>query len=100
MTAAEFELLADAEAECLLRRRLRTFLAAGADPCEALILAAQVEVSEDAVVELLRQGALTPRMADVSPFERLPEALAALGERAVAGKGVIAIGADVLVDAS
>jgi len=56
VTAAEFELLADVEAECLLRRRLRTFLAAGADPCEALILAAQVEVSEDAVVELLRQG--------------------------------------------
>ena len=56
VTAAEFELLADAEAECLLRQRLRTFLEAGADPCEALILAAQVEVSEAAVVELLRQG--------------------------------------------
>jgi NADPH2:quinone reductase len=56
--------------------------------------------SRAAVVELLRQGALTPRMADVTPFERLPEALAALGERAVAGKSVIAIGADVLVDAS
>ena len=56
MTAAEFELLADAEAECLLRQRLRAFLDAGADPCEALILAAQVEVPEAAVVELLRQG--------------------------------------------
>lgn len=56
MTAAEFELLADAEAECLLRQRLRAFLDAGADPCEALILAAQVEVPEAAVVELLRKG--------------------------------------------
>ena len=56
MTAAEFELLAEAEAECLLRQRLRAFLDAGADPCEALILAAQVEVPEAAVVELLRQG--------------------------------------------
>ena len=56
MTAAEFELLAEAEAECLLRQRLRAFLDAGADPCEALILTAQVEVPEAAVVELLRQG--------------------------------------------
>lgn len=56
MTAAEFELLAEAEAECLLRQRLRAFLDAGADPCEALILAAQVEVPQAAVVELLRQG--------------------------------------------
>jgi len=56
VTAAEFELLAEAEAECLLRQRLRAFLDAGADPCEALILAAQVEVPQAAVVELLRQG--------------------------------------------
>jgi len=56
VTAAEFEHLTEADAECLLRRRLKTFLAAGAEPCEALILAAQVEVAEAAVVELLRQG--------------------------------------------
>ena len=56
MTAAEFERLTAAEAECLLRRRLRMFLAAGAAPCGALLLAAQVEVPETAAVELLRQG--------------------------------------------
>jgi len=40
----------------MLRRRLRLFLAAGADPCGALILAAQIEVSEDTAVHLLEQG--------------------------------------------
>jgi hypothetical protein len=56
VTAADFELLSAAEAECLLRRRLRLFLAAGADPCGALILAAQIVVPEDAAVQLLEQG--------------------------------------------
>ena len=56
MTAAEFELLTTDEAECLLRRRLHIFLDAGAPPCAALVLAAQVEVPEDTAVELLEQG--------------------------------------------
>ena len=56
MTAAEFELLTTDEAECLLRRRLHLFLDAGASPCAALVLAAQVEVPEEAAVELLEQG--------------------------------------------
>jgi hypothetical protein len=56
VTAAEFERLTAAEAECLLRRRLRLFLAAGAAPCGALLLAAQVEIAEDAAAQLLRQG--------------------------------------------
>ena len=56
MTAAEFERLTSAEAECLLRLRLRTFLAAGAEPCEALLLAAQVEIDESAAVQLLKEG--------------------------------------------
>jgi hypothetical protein len=56
VTAADFELLTAAEAECMLRRRLRLFLAAGADPCGGLILAAQIEVSEDTAVHLLEQG--------------------------------------------
>ena len=56
MTAAEFELLTEADAECLLRRRLKTFIATGADPGKALILAAQVELPEAAVVKLLQLG--------------------------------------------
>lgn len=56
VTAAEFELLTTDEAECLLRRRLRLFLDAGASPCGALVLAAQVEVPEEEAVQLLRQG--------------------------------------------
>jgi len=56
MTAAEFEHLTATEAECLLTQRLRSFLEAGAGPSDALILAAQVEVTEEAAVALLRQG--------------------------------------------
>ena len=56
MTAAEFEHLSAGEAEGLLRQRLTSFLAAGAAPDGALLLAARVEVAEDAAVELLRQG--------------------------------------------
>jgi hypothetical protein len=56
VTAAEFELLTAPEVECLLRQRLRRFLEAGADPSGALLLAAQIEVSEDAAVAALKQG--------------------------------------------
>jgi hypothetical protein len=56
VTAAEFEQLTTAEVECLLRRRLNVFVDAGATPCAALLLAAQVEVPEQAAVELLEQG--------------------------------------------
>lgn len=56
MTAAQFEQLTASEVESLLRRRLNLFLDAGAAPCAALVLAAQVEVPEEAAVELLRQG--------------------------------------------
>lgn len=56
MTAAEFELLSADEVECLLRRRLHSFVEAGAAPCAALVLAAQVEVPEEEAVELLEQG--------------------------------------------
>ena len=56
MTAAEFEHLTATEAECLLRGRLRLFLAEGAAPSGALLLAAHVEVADDAAVQLLRQG--------------------------------------------
>jgi hypothetical protein len=40
----------------LLRQRLRAFVAAGAEPCEALLLAAQIEIDDKAVVELLNEG--------------------------------------------
>jgi hypothetical protein len=56
VTAAEFERLTVTEAECLLRRRLHLFIDAGAAPCAALVLAAQVEVPEQAAVQLLEQG--------------------------------------------
>ena len=56
MTAAEFEELTAAQAERLLRRRLRVFVAAGAEPCEALLLAAQIELDDKVVVELLKEG--------------------------------------------
>ena len=56
MTAAEFEHLTATQAECLLTQRLRAFLDAGASPSGALVLAAQVEVTEEAAVALLRQG--------------------------------------------
>jgi hypothetical protein len=56
VTAAEFERLTADEVECLLLRRLRLFLGAGAAPCGALLLASQVEVAEDAAVELLQKG--------------------------------------------
>ena len=56
MTAAQFEQLTATAVECLLRRRLNLFLDAGAQPCAALLLAARVEVPEEAAVELLEQG--------------------------------------------
>jgi hypothetical protein len=56
VTAAEFEQLTAAEAECLLRERLGLFVAAGAEPCEALLLAAQIEIDGNAIVQLLKEG--------------------------------------------
>jgi hypothetical protein len=56
MTAAQFEDLTPAEAEDLLRWRLRRLLDAGADPAGALLLAAQVEIGIQPAVELITQG--------------------------------------------
>ena len=56
MTAAQFEQLRATEVESLLRHRLNVFLDAGAQPCAALLLAAQVAVPEETAVELLEQG--------------------------------------------
>jgi hypothetical protein len=56
MTAAQFEELTPAEAEDLLRSRLRRLLDAGADPAGALLLAARVEIGIGPAVELITQG--------------------------------------------
>lgn len=56
MTAAQFEQLSAAEAEGLLRRRLREFLDAGAAPGGALLLAAHVEIDVGSAVDLLVRG--------------------------------------------
>ena len=56
MTEAEFDRLTDDQTVCLLRRRFRLFLDAGAEFSCALILAAQIEVDEEAAIQLLRQG--------------------------------------------
>ena len=56
MTAAEYERLSTVDVECLLRRRLTLFVNAGATPCAALLLAAQVEISEDEAVRFLEAG--------------------------------------------
>lgn len=56
MTAAEFEHLTVAEAEDVLRLRLRLFLSAGAELTGALLLAAQVEIPQETALQLLRMG--------------------------------------------
>jgi hypothetical protein len=56
VTAAEFERLTADETECLLRRRLRSFIDAGATPTGALLLAAQVEIDEQEALAALRGG--------------------------------------------
>jgi hypothetical protein len=56
VTAAEFEHLTVAEAEDVLRVRLRLFLSAGADLTGALRLAARVEIPQETASQLLRLG--------------------------------------------
>jgi hypothetical protein len=56
VTAAEFEHLTVAEAEDVLRLRLRLFLSAGAELTGALLLAAQVEIPQETALQLLRMG--------------------------------------------
>jgi hypothetical protein len=56
VTAAEFERLTAEEVECLLRRRLNLFVNAGATPCAALVLAAQIEIPEEEAVSFLEFG--------------------------------------------
>jgi hypothetical protein len=56
MTASEFELLADTEAEALLRWRFENVAAAGAPIEDALVIASHVEIDLRAAVDLLGRG--------------------------------------------
>jgi hypothetical protein len=56
MTAAQFELLADVEAEKVLRWRFATLVRAGYDACDAMVIASHVDVDLHAALDLVRSG--------------------------------------------
>ena len=56
MTAAQFELTEETEAEAILRWRFDVLVRAGYDVASALLLASHVEVDLHAASALLRQG--------------------------------------------
>jgi hypothetical protein len=56
MTAAQFELIDDTEAEAILRWRFDELVRAGYDVGSALMLASHVEVDLHGASELLRRG--------------------------------------------
>lgn len=56
MTAAQFELLADVEAEEVLRWRFGALVRAGYDPCDAMVIASHVEVDLHLAEDLLHRG--------------------------------------------
>ena len=56
MTAAQFELIDDTEAEVILRWRFDELVRAGYDIGSALMLASHVEVDLHAATELVRRG--------------------------------------------
>jgi hypothetical protein len=56
MTAGQFELLADAEAEAILRWRFESIAAAGAPIEDALVIASHVEVDLRDALGLLERG--------------------------------------------
>ena len=49
----------------LLRRRIERFIAAGAPPAAATVLAAQVEIPEEEAIELLERGISAGRVLDL-----------------------------------
>ncbi len=59
MTAAQFELLGEAEAESVLRWRFDELVRAGYEAGEAMILASHVEVDLHRAVELVQRGCPT-----------------------------------------
>jgi hypothetical protein len=56
MTAAQFALLGDAEAECILTWRFDALVRAGYESGDALVLATRVEVDLHAAADLLGGG--------------------------------------------
>lgn len=56
MTAAQFELIDDTEAEAILRWRFDELVRAGYDVGSALMLASHVEVDLHAATDLVRRG--------------------------------------------
>lgn len=56
MTAAQFELIDDTEAEAILRWRFEELVRAGYDVGSALILASHVEVDLHGAASLTRRG--------------------------------------------
>ncbi|MCS7007519.1 MAG: hypothetical protein NZL88_08205 [Gaiellaceae bacterium] len=56
MTAAQFELIDETEAEAILRWRFEELVRAGYDLGSALVLASHVEVDLHEAVELTRRG--------------------------------------------
>lgn len=56
MTAGQFELLADAEAEAVLRWRFESIAATGAPIEDALVIASHVEIYLREAVDLLERG--------------------------------------------
>ena len=56
MTAAQFELIDDTEAEAILRWRFEELLHAGYDPGAALVVASHVDVDLHHAAALVRRG--------------------------------------------
>ena len=56
MTAAQFELIDDTEAEAILRWRFDELVRAGYDVGSALMLASHVEVDLHAATDIVRRG--------------------------------------------
>jgi hypothetical protein len=56
MTAAQFEVLADAEADEVVRWRFSLLLRAGFEDCEAIVLASNTSVDVHVAEDLVRRG--------------------------------------------
>jgi hypothetical protein len=56
MTAAQFEMLADVEAEEVLRWRFELLVRAGYDPADAMVIASHVEIDLHFAEDLVRAG--------------------------------------------
>jgi NADPH2:quinone reductase len=76
---------------------LRSFTVMGVNAMVTLFDHPEIhQESRRAVVELLAQGRIRPKIAGIHPFDALPEVLAGLGERRIAGKAVIDVTGDLV----